>query len=339
MEYILVQNGAKVKFLTVINNLSSKPFSLYFDPILWYACAMNGCRLCPVACGADRKLSVGACGGDDKIRIGYAGAHFGEEPPISLGKGSGAIFFSGCPLRCVFCQNAPISVRGGGKVYSESELESLLLELNFSCENINLVTAGHQLDLILPVLERVKPRLTVPVVYNSGGYETVQAIARLSGIADVFLPDYKYFSSALAKKYSARADYPSVAVAAIDKMVELQPKVEMIKTPHGDKIVRGVIVRHLVLPGCRHDSEKVIDDIARRWKGKVLISLMSQYTPEFNRSDYHELDRRVTTFEYESVLRLAAELGLDGYMQSRSSATSLLTPSFLFEKRKEAKKS
>lgn len=289
---------------------------------------MNNCRLCPVSCGADRTETRGACGGDDKIRIGYMGAHFGEEPPISLGRGSGAVFFSGCPLGCVFCQNAKISASGGGKIYSEGEFESALLRLGEQCENINLVTAGHMLDLILPVLERVKPKLKVPVIYNSGGYEKVEALKRLDAIVDVYLPDYKYFSPELAEKYSRRKNYPETVVAAIDEMVGQQPKLVFEKTLCGEKIARGVIIRHLVLPGARKDSITVMRDIARRWGKNVLVSVMSQYTPEFNRSPFPELDRKITSFEYDSVVAEARKIGLDGFTQQKSSATSRLTPKF-----------
>ena len=283
---------------------------------------MNGCRLCPVSCGADRSEARGACGADDKIRIGFAGAHFGEEPPLVGRRGSGAVFFSGCSLRCVFCQNGEISTAGGGKIYSESELEHTIMRLAETCENVNLVTAGHMLDLILPVLERVKPKLSCPVVYNSGGYETRAALKRLDGLADVYLPDYKYFSPEIAERYSGRKDYPEIARAAIGEMIRQQPDIVM----NGGLIKRGVIIRHLVLPNCRQDSIAVVRDIASRWKDGALVSLMSQYTPEFNRSDYLELNRKVTSFEYESVLGEAEKLGLDGFMQEKSSATSALTP-------------
>lgn len=301
---------------------------LYFAVNLGYNELMNNCRLCPVSCGADRTKTRGACGGDDKIRIGYMGVHFGEEPPISLGRGSGAVFFSGCPLGCVFCQNAKISASGVGKIYSQSELESALLKLGEQCENINLVTAGHMLYSLLPVLERVKPKLKVPVIYNSGGYEKVEALKRLDGIVDVYLPDYKYFSPELAEKYSKRKNYPEIAVAAIDEMVGQQPKLVFEKTQNGKKIVRGVIVRHLVLPGARKDSMDVMHDVGDRWGKQVLVSIMSQYTPEFNRSPYPELDRKVTSFEYDSVVAEAQKIGLDGFMQQKSSATSALTPKF-----------
>ena len=176
---------------------------------------MNRCELCPIKCGADRERAVGVCGAGASFRIGAIMTHFGEEPPIVGKKGSGAVFFSGCPLHCVFCQNAAIS-GGKGKEYSPEELEKSILELSGRAENINLVTAGHYLEYLLPILRRIKPKLKVPIVYNSGGYETEAAVRSLEGIVDVYLPDYKYFSPELAKKYSHRADYPQVAVKAID---------------------------------------------------------------------------------------------------------------------------
>lgn len=249
--------------------------------------------------------------------------HFGEEPPIVGSKGSGAVFFSGCPLHCVFCQNAAIS-GGDGKIYSPSELEESLLALGTSAQNINLVTAGHYLDAVLPILEKIKPKLSVPIVYNSGGYERAEKIRLLDGIIDVYLPDYKYFSPDLAEKYSHRKDYPEVAAAAIEEMVRQQPEV----VSENGVMKRGVMIRHLVLPSHKDDSLAVTEDIAARWGKKVYISLMSQYTPSFNRSDFRELDRKVTTYEYNAVAERALTLGLNGFMQQRSSSGDALVPKF-----------
>ena len=285
---------------------------------------MEKCTLCPRECGAVRNISRGACGADSTVRIGRIGAHFGEEPPVSGKRGSGAVFFCGCSLKCVFCQNSAISANGDGKVYSLAELEKALLSLAEACENINLVTAAHYIDIILPVLEKIKPQITVPIVYNSGGYEKPEALKKLSGIVDVYLPDYKYFDKAVAEKYSRAKDYPEIAVRAIDEMVRQQPKI-IIKD---GLIKKGVIIRHLVLPTRRKDSAAVLRDIAKRWKDSVLVSVMSQYTPFFNNSTFVELNRKVTTFEYESVLKEARRLGLNGFMQERSSATQIYTPTF-----------
>lgn len=285
---------------------------------------MNLCELCPRACGANRSLQQGECGCGDKIKIAKAMNHFGEEPPLVGDKGSGAVFFCGCPMNCVFCQNAAISDGQKGEIYSERQLINLLLSLSRRAENINLVTAGQWLVQLLPVLATVKPQIRVPVVYNSGGYEKVAALRALQPYVDVYLPDYKYYSASLAEKFSLRADYPVVAAAAIDEMVSQQPRPII----ENGLIKRGVIIRHLVLPGCRHDSLEVVRDIARRWGDRVLISLMSQYTPHFNRSDYSQLNRRVTSFEYESVVNEAVRLGLKGFMQQKSSAIRDFTPDF-----------
>lgn len=285
---------------------------------------MKNCELCPRRCGADRSKTQGFCGAGDRLKIALITNHFGEEPPLCPTKGSGAVFFSGCPLKCVFCQNAAISAGGKGEYYSTEALKERLLRLNDEADNINLITAGHYLNLLLPVLEEIKPKISVPIVYNSSGYERAEAIRRLDGLIDVYLPDYKYFSSQLAAKYSLCPDYPDIARAAIDEMVRQQ----------GDTVIRdrrilsGVIIRHLVLPNCRQDSLSVLRDAAARWKGRFLLSLMSQYTPDFNRSDYPELNRRVTSFEYNSVVQEAVNLGLKGFMQQKDSATSAMTPDF-----------
>lgn len=259
------------------------------------------------------------------MRISKIMVHRGEEPVISGTSGSGAIFFGGCALRCVFCQNADISVGGKGKDFSAAELEKTILSLEEKgVHNINLVTAGHYLNYLLPVLKRVKPRLSVPVVYNTSAYESVDAIRELEGLVDVYLPDYKYFSSELAKKYSAAPDYPTVATAAITEMLRQQPSCEF----DGNGLIRrGVIIRHLVLPSCRRDSIEVLRDIKQRFFG-AFVSIMRQYTPSFNRSDYPELNRRVTAFEYDSVVKEAETLALRGFAQQKGCETDELTPDF-----------
>ncbi len=259
------------------------------------------------------------------MRVAKIMLHHGEEPCISGKGGSGAIFFSGCSLRCVFCQNAEISVGQKGKEFSAYELEKEIYELvNRGADNINLVTAGHYLDELVPLLERIKPTLSVPIVYNTGGYEKVEAIKRLDGLVDIYLPDYKYFSVELAQKYSKAADYPAVAKAAIAEMLRQQPRCEF----DGDGMVkRGVIIRHLVLPSCRKDSIAVMRSIASNFKG-AKISLMRQYTPKFNRSEFSELNRTVTAFEYDSVVSEADMLGLDGFIQEKGCETDEMTPDF-----------
>lgn len=285
----------------------------------------NGiCKLCPRECGVDRNAKKGACGAKNEIRIAKIMLHRGEEPCISGRKGSGAIFFSGCALKCVFCQNATISRENAGKIFTENEFIKSIYDL---CErgahNINLVTAGHYLNQIVPVLEKIKHKLPVPVVYNTSAYEKAEQIKRLDGLVDVYLPDYKYFSQELAKKYSSASDYPSVARACIKEMLRQQPQCVF----EDGLIKKGVIIRHLVLPTCKNDSLAVIEDIAKNFVG-AQISIMRQYTPSFNLSDFPELNRKITSYEYGVVVKRADELDLVGFLQEKGCETDEFTPDF-----------
>ena len=251
--------------------------------------------------------------------------HRFEEPPISGTRGSGAIFFGGCNLGCVYCQNAEISVRAAGKPTTAAELEKIIFDLEEKgVHNIDLITAAHFVPYLAPVLENIKPKLSIPIVYNSGGYEKPETLRLLDGLIDVYLPDYKYRSSELAKKFSFAPDYPEVAEAALEEMTRQQPE---FVTDDSGIAKRGVIVRHLVLPAHRDDSIAVMRLLAGRFP-TVKLSLMRQYTPEFNRPKYRELNRRVTSFEYNSVVDEAVRLGLDGFIQDASSATAAFTPDF-----------
>ena len=250
-----------------------------------------------------------------------------EEPPISGTRGSGTVFFGGCNLGCVYCQNKAISRGGKGELMSEGELEKALFGL---CEqgahNINLVTPSHYFVSLARFLEKIKPRLPVPVVCNCGGYEDVDALRALDGLVDVYLPDFKYFSSEISARYSHAANYFEVASAALCEMYRQQPRLLY----NGELLSCGLVIRHLVLPGCRKDSLRVLEEISGLVPvGSVLLSLMSQYTPDFvDREEYPELGRRVTSFEYESVVKKAIELGFDGFFQSRNSASAEYTPNF-----------
>ena len=286
------------------------------------------CRQCPRACGIDRKIGVGFCGVGQDILVARAALHFWEEPVISGTRGSGTIFFSGCNLRCAFCQNRCISHGGTGRVVSGEELQSLMLRLqDEGAHNINLVTPTQYAQQLIPILAQVKPKLNIPVVYNCGGYESVETLRALAGLVDVWLPDFKYYSAQLSEKYSSASDYFKVAVEALEEMLRQQPT-----AVYGDDgmIRAGVIVRHLVLPGCRGDSIEVLRCLEQQFGNRAfLLSLMNQYTPQFAKeSPYRELHRRVTTFEYESVLRVAVELGFDGFLQGKSAATAVYTPDF-----------
>lgn len=281
----------------------------------------ENCRSCPRECGAI-KGQGGVCGAYG-ISVSKSLLHFWEEPPISGNRGSGAIFFSGCPLKCGYCQN--IAIRdGGGDKLSPSQFEDILLDFNDRAENINLVTAGHLLEYILPSLKKIKPLLRVPVIYNSSGYESASAIESLDGIVDVYLPDFKY-SKNFEGEFKADG-YEKTAIEAIAVMLEQQPKVKM----ENGLIKKGVIIRHLVLPGFKENSFEVLKLIADNFKGS-LISLMRQYTPEFNRSGIKSLDRRVTSFEYDKVLERAENLSLEGFMQEKGCADTQFVPNFIKE--------
>lgn len=290
---------------------------------------MSKCYLCPRMCGADRAAGeLGFCTEGNELRVSRAALHLYEEPPISGERGSGTIFFSGCSLRCVFCQNKEISrSRGKGETVTVSELAEIMLRLQGEgAHNINLVTPTHFADKIAAALTEVAPQLNIPVVYNTSGYERAETLRLLDGLIDIYMPDLKYAAPSLAAKYSAAPNYPEVVEKALTEMYRQVGKFEYGE----DKILkRGLIVRHLVLPSCRKDSMEVLDRLASLLPPKdVLLSLMSQYTPEFYDGEYKELCRRITSFEYESVLRHAESLGFEGFMQSRDAASSVYTPDF-----------
>jgi putative pyruvate formate lyase activating enzyme len=228
----------------------------------------------------------------------------------------------------VFCQNYELSHSAKGKVYTPDALEEAMLSLvDAGAYNINLVTPTHYVPYILPVLERVKPKISVPIVYNCGGYESVETLRTLEGIVDVYLPDFKYFSSEISEKYSRAADYFTVACAALGEMYR---QVGAACFGADGMMEKGMIVRHLVLPGNRKDSIQVLRALAELLPVEdIKLSLMRQYTPDFALGcEYTELHRRLTEFEYTSVLRVAEELGFDGYFQGKDSADKKFTPDF-----------
>lgn len=295
---------------------------------------MSACFSCPRRCGADRALGhTGFCQESDTLRVARIAPHHFEEPPISGTRGSGTVFFSGCPLRCVFCQNRDISRRGGkGREISDSELEQEILSLqDAGVHNVNLVTATHFVHRVAPILRRMKEsgQLRIPVVYNSSGYESTDTLRLLDGVVDIYLPDLKYFSSELSQKYSSAPDYFEVASAALLEMLRQTGKYEYCQN-EPEILKKGLVVRHLVLPGCREDSIKVLEELSRLLqKEDILLSLMSQYTPEFALdTPYKNLHRRLTSFEYASVVKKAQELGFDGFIQSKESASAKFTPDF-----------
>ena len=289
---------------------------------------MAACTLCPRRCGVDRSRERGFCGMPDDIVIARAAPHFGEEPPISGQNGSGTVFFCGCSLGCVFCQNAAIRGEKTGKTLSTKALADLFLRLSSTgVHNLNLVTGTHYTDKIAAALALVKPRLSVPVVWNSGGYETVESLRLLDGLVDVYLPDFKYLAPTLASICAHAPDYAEVAAAALAEMFrQVGPCVF-----DGDGLFRrGVLIRHLVLPGQSRDSVAVLQKLASLVPvADVRLSLLWQYTPGFAPADAPAfLLRRVTRFEYERVQKAALDLGFAGYAQKKDSATAAWTPDF-----------
>lgn len=287
---------------------------------------MTQCTLCPRQCGADRTQRAGICGGRDRIRAARAALHHWEEPCISGQNGSGAVFFSGCPLHCCFCQNHVISEKLDGMDISPERLADIFLELQEQgAHNINLVTAGHFLPWVISALEAAKPSLHIPVVYNSGGYELVSALHTLEGLVDIYLPDFKFFDAKTAQKYASAPDYPEVALSAIMEMLQQTGKPVI----QNGLMQRGCIVRHLVLPGHRHESIALLRHLAEQFGTEAfLLSLMAQYTPMQKNVPWPELNRRVTKMEYHSVLKAAQELGFNGFSQDKSAADSGYTPDF-----------
>lgn len=286
----------------------------------------NICTLCPRKCNIDREKNLGVCGVGNNLKLAKVSLHQWEEPCISGKKGSGTVFFSGCSLKCVFCQNYKISHKGFGKEISVNRLSDIFLELEQNgAENINLVSGGHFLLQIITALDLVKHRLSIPIVYNSSGYETISSLKLLEGYIDIFLPDLKYFSPELSKKYSNAENYFQYASKAILEMHRQQPALQF----SGEMLKKGVIIRHLILPHCRKDSLKIIDWINNNLpENSYLVSLMSQYTPCFKAEAFPELNRRITTFEYNSVLDKVMEYNMDGFFQDRNSATLEFTPDF-----------
>ncbi len=295
--------------------------------------AMSVCNICPRKCNIDRSVAQGYCRESDTIRVARIAPHHFEEPVISGSRGSGTVFFSGCSLRCVFCQNRDISREdGAGREMSDAQLYDAILELQETgVHNINLVTPTHFLHKLIPLLKKLKSsgELHIPVVYNSSGYERVSTLKALEGLVDIYLPDLKYASPQLAAKYSSAPDYPEVAFKAIAEMYRQTGKYQYSAT-EPDLLSRGVIVRHLVLPSCRADSIAALERLAEAMPTEdILLSLMSQYTPEFALdSPYKELHRRITTFEYGKVVERAEALGFNGFIQERASASSSFTPDF-----------
>ncbi len=297
---------------------------------------LTNCTVCPRKCGVNRTEAVGYCGASDKVEVSKVMLHRWEEPCISgtdKNRGSGAVFFTHCPLGCIYCQNRDISRRScTGTVYTVGELAEVFRKLQTDgAYNINLVSPTQYTPQIIEAVRLAKSDgLTLPVVWNTGGYELPETIRELSETVDVFLTDFKYASPETAKLYSAAEDYPEIAAASLAEMHKITGKCTF---DENGMMTRGIIVRHLILPGHRTDSIAVLQKIAEILPVEnIRLSLMAQYTPEFLPDEpvekYKKIRRRITSFEYNAVLDESERLGFDGYSQERTSATKKYTPDF-----------
>lgn len=324
---------------------------------------LENCNLCPRKCGVNRYKTTGFCGAGVKVKVARAALHYMEEPCISGVKhgnlkteyeiisqneklldnqkiryGSGTIFFTGCNLKCCYCQNYKLSHENFGKEISIARLSEIFLELQQrGANNINLVTAVMYVPQIIKALDMVKDRLKIPVVYNCGGYENVNTIRLLQGYVDIYLADIKYYHDEKAVRYSKATNYFGYAMDAVEEMIHQTGNPVFY---HGksfddnDSILKsGVIIRHLVIPGMRKDSIEILRRISKRFdRESYILSLMSQFTPHYKCGEYREINRRVTSFEYDSVVDEALRLGLDNtYIQDRNSSGKEYTPEFDLE--------
>lgn len=289
----------------------------------------ENCLLCPRKCGINRSTGqTGVCGVSSEIKVARAALHYWEEPCISGKRGSGAVFFSGCSLHCVFCQNREISDGKAGKVISKERLSDIFMELaDKGANNINLVTPGQYIPDIVWAVNDAKSRgMKLPIIYNTSGYENVTELKLLDGIVDVYLPDFKYMDSTLSARYSRAKDYPSVAKQALSEMVRQQPDV-VIDDATG-LIQKGVIVRQLLLPGHVNDAKAVLKYLYDTYHDHVYISMMSQFTP-IALKDYPEINRTVTRREYERLVDYALEIGItNAFIQEGDVAKDSFIPAF-----------
>lgn len=289
----------------------------------------ENCLLCPRKCGINRSTGqTGVCGVSSEIKVARAALHYWEEPCISGKRGSGAVFFSGCSLHCVFCQNREISDGKAGKLISKERLSDIFMELaDKGANNINLVTPGQYIPDIVWAVNDAKSRgMKLPIIYNTSGYENVTELKLLEGIVDVYLPDFKYMDSTLSAMYSRAKDYPSVAKQALSEMVRQQPDV-VIDDATG-LIQKGVIVRQLLLPGHVNDAKAVLKYLYDTYHDHVYISMMSQFTP-IALKDYPEINRTVTRREYERLIDYALEIGItNAFIQEGDVAKDSFIPAF-----------
>lgn len=282
------------------------------------------CSLCPRKCKVDRSKGKGYCGMSNQLKVALVSCHMWEEPPISGTKGSGTIFFSGCNLKCCFCQNWDVSKGIVGYEITVERLAEIFKELEEKgVHNINLVTPSHYVVQIKQALDIYRPSL--PIVYNTSGYDSVEELKMLEGYVDIYLTDYKYFDAELANKYSKCPDYPSVVLDAIKEMLRQQPKTIM----ENGLLKKGVLIRHMILPNHSEDSVAVLHSIKEHFGSDVMVSLMSQYTPCYQANLYEEINRPIKKLEYTRVLSaFQRENFKHGFMQELSSSTTEFIPHF-----------
>lgn len=293
---------------------------------------LENCSLCPRNCGVNRLSEKrGFCGAGDKIRVARAALHYWEEPCISGNIGSGTVFFSYCTLKCVFCQNHNISQCSFGKEISIDRLGEIFIELQEKgALNINLVTPTHYVPQIIEAIRLGRNKgLNIPIIYNSSGYEKVETIKLLKGYIDVYLPDMKYFDSKYSVKYSKAKDYFLYAKESIDEMINQVGNVEF---DENGIIKKGVIIRHLMLPGLLFDSKKIVDYIHKTYGNKVYISLMNQYTPLEHVKEYPEINKPLNQKHYEALIDYSLDIGVEkGFIQEEGTAKESFIPLFNFE--------
>lgn len=291
----------------------------------------KACTLCPRNCGVNRAEEKGFCKAPDEIYLARASLHMWEEPCISGENGSGTVFFSSCPLSCVYCQNYDISNENFGKKVSVERLSEIFLELQEkNAHNINLVTPTHYADKIITAVSMAKEKgLKIPIVYNTSGYEKEETLLMLKDTVDIFLTDFKYWNVESALKYSKAPQYPDIAKKALDVMYSLSGE---LKYDKDGMLQKGVIVRILLLPGLLYEAKRITEYVYSKFKDKLIISLMSQYTPMPSCKDYPEINRKVRKKEYERLVDFALGLGCENvYIQGGTSSSESFIPPFTLE--------
>ncbi len=290
--------------------------------------SLNKCNLCPRNCNVNRHIKKGFCGLLDQVKVARCALHYYEEPSISGKNGSGAIFFSHCNLKCCFCQNYNISSLEKGIEISVDRLSHIFLELQEKkANNINLVTPTMYIPQIKEALIKAKKEgLHIPIVYNSSGYEKVESLKQLEGLIDVYIPDFKYFNNTYAMKYSKCENYVQNAKKAIEEMYR---QVGKNKFNNNKIMIKGIIVRHMLLPNLKEDSKKIIKYLYQKYKNNIYISIMNQYTPLENVKKYPEINRTITTKEYNDIIAYALDLGIENaYIQEEGTQSDSFIPSF-----------